>query len=203
MTGALNRAPSRDSARGPGVCETPGPHPVTRRRPASSTSAPAPSATRPVQIPPLFEVHRQQEREAGFDVGPPARGASMNQLPEPRFGLGTEFPKVLSLEVELATGAADAREQRRAVLGQNAGGPRPARIADNRARLRDDLEALLVEVQRRRLARACPPASNNPRRRDGRAPARRRRPGISTRRPWARSAGPGGAGAPRRAVRPG
>src|SRR5207245_3069130 len=39
MTEALNRAPTGDSARGPGVDETPGPHPLTRRRPESSTSA--------------------------------------------------------------------------------------------------------------------------------------------------------------------
>src|SRR5438445_5850113 len=39
MTEALNRAPTGDSARGPRVDETPGPHPLTRRRPESSTSA--------------------------------------------------------------------------------------------------------------------------------------------------------------------
>src|SRR2546427_4817370 len=43
MTEALNRAPTGDSARGPGVDETPGPHPLTRRRPESSTSAHATS----------------------------------------------------------------------------------------------------------------------------------------------------------------
>src|SRR2546426_460474 len=43
MTEALNRAPTGDSARGPGVDETPGPHPLTRRRPDSSTSAHATS----------------------------------------------------------------------------------------------------------------------------------------------------------------
>jgi succinate dehydrogenase / fumarate reductase flavoprotein subunit len=41
MKKALNRAPTGDSARGPGVDETPGPHPLTRRRPESSTSAQA------------------------------------------------------------------------------------------------------------------------------------------------------------------
>lgn len=56
---APSRAPTGDSARGPGVCETPGPHPVTRRRRASSTSAQADPASRSGQIHAVFNVHRQ------------------------------------------------------------------------------------------------------------------------------------------------
>jgi hypothetical protein len=58
---APSRAPTGDSARGPGVCETPGPHPVTRRRPASSTSARAALASRSVQIAAVLDVHRHPE----------------------------------------------------------------------------------------------------------------------------------------------
>src|SRR5262249_29623870 len=56
---APSRAPTGDSARGPGVCETPGPHPVTRRRRASSTSAQADPASRSGQIHAVFNVHPQ------------------------------------------------------------------------------------------------------------------------------------------------
>src|SRR5947209_11305788 len=59
MTETLNRAPTGDSARGPGVDETPGPHPLTRRRPESSTSAHTTPASRLVQIPAVSEVRRQ------------------------------------------------------------------------------------------------------------------------------------------------
>src|SRR5438128_1791094 len=51
MTEALNRAPTGDSARGPGVDETPGPHPLTRRRPDSSTSAHATSQASWLRFP--------------------------------------------------------------------------------------------------------------------------------------------------------
>ena len=59
---APSRAPTGDSARGPGVCETPGPHPVTRRRRASSTSAQADPASRSGQIHAVFNVHRHARR---------------------------------------------------------------------------------------------------------------------------------------------
>src|SRR5256885_16218519 len=60
MTETLNRAPTGDSARGPGVDETPGPHPLTRRRPESSTSAHTTPASRLVQIPAVSEVRRHK-----------------------------------------------------------------------------------------------------------------------------------------------
>src|SRR5437899_11174590 len=65
MTETLNRAPTGDSARGPGVDETPGPHPLTRRRPESSTSAHTTPASRLVQIPAVSEVRRHQRAVHG------------------------------------------------------------------------------------------------------------------------------------------
>src|SRR5947207_14857837 len=61
MTETLNRAPTGDSARGPGVDETPGPPPLTRRRPESSTPAHITPASRLVQIPAVSEVRRHAQ----------------------------------------------------------------------------------------------------------------------------------------------
>src|SRR5436309_5619055 len=180
MTEALNRAPTGDSARGPGVDETPGPHPLTRRRPESSTSAHATSQASWFRFPrfsksadtPGEGVDQRsgavvlQQREAGLDVRAPARRTAVDQLGQPRFGRSPELPETLALEVQAAARAPHAVEHRGAMLGQQAGGGRAPRMANDQARLREDLDAILVRGAASRPGRWPPAASSTRARRD-------------------------------------
>src|SRR3989441_12967308 len=81
MTEALNRAPTGDSARGPGVDETPGPHPLTRRRPESSTSAHATSQASWFRFP---RFSKSADTKTGLVIRHPRRAAAASLLPEHR-----------------------------------------------------------------------------------------------------------------------
>jgi hypothetical protein len=75
----------------------------------------------------------------------------MDQLRQPGFGGRAQLPQTLALEVELAPDPADGVEERRAVLGLDAGGLGRPRVPDGGAGRGDDLDVRRVEVQRRRL----------------------------------------------------
>src|SRR3989454_1172898 len=87
-----------------------------------------------------------------LDVRAPARRTAVDQLGQPRFGRSPELPETLALEVQAAARAPHGVEHRGAMLGQQARGGRAPRVANDQARLREDLDAILIEVQRRRLA---------------------------------------------------
>src|SRR3989441_4299046 len=87
-----------------------------------------------------------------LDVRAPARRTAVDQLGQPRFGRRPELPETLALEVQAAARAPHGVEHRGAMLGQQARGGRAPRVANDQARLREDLDAILIEVQRRRLA---------------------------------------------------
>src|SRR5947208_12364030 len=93
-----------------------------------------------------------QQRETVLDVVAPLRGASMDQFGEPRLRGGAELPQTLALEVQPCPAAADRVEHGRAMFVQQAGARGGPRMPDALTGLGKDLDVIVVEMQRRRLA---------------------------------------------------
>jgi hypothetical protein len=94
---------------------------------------------------------RLQEVEAPLDVAAPLRRPAMDQFGEPGFGGRAELPEALALVVQPGAAAADGVEHGRPVLGQQAQRFEAPRMVYDLAGLRDDLDAVRVAMQRRRL----------------------------------------------------